>query len=67
MTDYKNTFSVGQNVRIVGVDQTDPTYGVTGVYAGSASYDGYLGIIILDNPTETHMAVTFPVVCLESN
>ena len=65
MTDYKNKFAIGQNVRVVGVEKTDPTYGLEGTYAGTSSDDGYLVIVILNKPTDTHLAVTFPVVCLE--
>lgn len=63
--DEFEKFELGENVRIVGLPKDHEMYGVEGTYAGVATNDGYLAIVILNKPTDTHIAVTFPVECLK--
>lgn len=66
MDSFKRLFNLGDKVCIVGIIESDPLYGRIGTYAGTSSDDGYQVIIVLDEPTETHLAMVFPVVCLEA-
>jgi len=59
------SFSLGENVRIVNFPEGDLMNGATGTFMGVSTNDGYLGIVLLDVPTATHLAITLPVVCLE--
>lgn len=59
------SFSLGENVRIVNFPEGDALNGATGTFMGISTNDGYLGIMLLDKPTETHLAITLPVVCLD--
>lgn len=60
-----NQFKVGDKVRIVNIPITDSMYGRIGTYAGQATTDGYVAIVILDNPLPSALAITIPFVCLE--
>lgn len=64
MNDLPN-FSLGENVRIVNFPDGDLLNGATGTFMGISTNDGYIGIVLLDVPTETHLAITLPVVCIE--
>ena len=62
---YKHRFEVRDRVKICNLPEDSQLNGVTGTYAGASSPDGYIAIVILDEPTSNNLAVTFPVVCLE--
>lgn len=61
MSEYK----IYDKVRIINVDNTSNLYNLTGIYAGSATSDGYIGIVLLDNRLEDSLAITIPHVCLQ--
>lgn len=65
MTSIINQFRVGDKVRIVNIPITDDLYGKTGTYAGNATNDYYIGIIILDEPLPEALAICMPYVCLD--
>lgn len=59
------SFSLGENVRIINLPEGDSLNGATGTFVGIGDNEGYIGIVLLDKPTETHIAINMPVVCLD--